>query len=159
MNYKLIFGELKSIPKGKKLYSLDNICDVYCTEDYELTLPGPTAGTFISDNQVLINSGSFFTIDEKICGYGITLSTAQQFKSSNFPNVKYIIFDEFILEDGQGHYLKNEVDIFLGLIESIARLRDVKVILLGNSIFDNRQRTEYRFILISIKNIQEMADA
>lgn len=63
---KLIFGKLKSIPKGKKLYSLDNICDVYCTEDYELTLPGPTAGTFISDNQVLINSGSFFTIDEKI---------------------------------------------------------------------------------------------
>ena len=32
-----------------------------------------------------------------------------------------------------GHYLKNEVDIFLGLIESIARLRDIKVILLGNS--------------------------
>ena len=79
------------------------------------------------------HKGMNLTINDKVCGYGITLSTAQQFKSSNFPNVKYIIFDEFILEDGQGHYLKNEVDIFLGLIESIARLRDVKVILLGNS--------------------------
>ena len=79
------------------------------------------------------HKGMNLTIDDKTCGYGVTLSTAQQFKSSNFPKVKYIIFDEFILEDGQGHYLKNEVDIFLGLIESIARLRDVKVILLGNS--------------------------
>ena len=79
------------------------------------------------------HKGMNLMIDDKTCGYGITLSTAQQFKSSNFPKVKYIIFDEFILEDGQGHYLKNEVDIFLGLIESVARLRDIKVILLGNS--------------------------
>lgn len=79
------------------------------------------------------HKGMNLIIDDKVCGYGVTLSTAQQFKSSNFPKVKYIIFDEFILEDGQGHYLKNEVDIFLGLIESIARLRNIKVILLGNS--------------------------
>lgn len=72
-------------------------------------------------------------IDDKVCGYGLTLSTAQQLKSTNFPKVKYIIFDEFILEDGQGHYLKNEVDIFLGIIETISRLRDIKVICLGNS--------------------------
>lgn len=81
----------------------------------------------------LSHKGMNLLIDDHIAGYGLTLSTAQQLKSTNFPNVKYIIFDEFILEDGQGHYLKNEVDIFLGLIETISRLRDVKVILLGNS--------------------------
>ena len=81
----------------------------------------------------LSRKGMNLLIDDCVAGYGLTLSTAQQLKSSNFPNVKYIIFDEFIIEDGQGHYLKNEVDIFLGLIETISRLRDVKVILLGNS--------------------------
>lgn len=82
---------------------------------------------------VLSHKGNTLTIDDKPCGYGLTLSTAQQLKSTNFPKVKTIIFDEFILEDGQGHYLKNEVDVFLGLIETISRLRDVRVLLLGNS--------------------------
>ena len=64
----------------------------------------------------------------------MTLSTAQQLKSSNFPDVYYIIFDEFIIESGQGHYLKNEVFSFLGLIETIARTREVKVFMLGNAV-------------------------
>ena len=51
-------------------------------------------------------------IDERIAGYGMTLSTAQQLKSSNFPKVKTIIFDEFLIEPGQGHYIKNEVFSF-----------------------------------------------
>ena len=55
-------------------------------------------------------------------------------KGSTFPNVKYIIFDEFIIENGQNHYLRGEVDIFLGLIETVARTRDVKVFLLGNAV-------------------------
>lgn len=84
-------------------------------------------------DHTLSRKGNNLMIDDKVCGYGLTLSTAQQLKSTNFPKVKYIIFDEFILEDGQGHYLKNEVDIFLGIIETISRLRDVKVICLGNS--------------------------
>ena len=64
----------------------------------------------------------------------MTLSTAQQLKSTNFPDVYYIIFDEFIIEEGQGHYLKNEVKSFLGLIETIARTRDVKVFMLANAV-------------------------
>ena len=78
--------------------------------------------------------GLTFKIDEEIAGYGMTLSTAQQLKSSNFPNVKTIIFDEFLIEPGQGHYLKNEVFAFLGLIETIARTRNIRVIMLGNSV-------------------------
>lgn len=80
--------------------------------------------------------GNTFMIDDKVAGYSMTLSTAHQFKSTNFPKVKYIIFDEFLIEDGQSHYLKNEVNIFLGLIETVARMRDVKIFCLANATSD-----------------------
>ena len=85
------------------------------------------------DHDLEVKGNTFF-IDDKPCGYAMTLSTAQNFKSANFPNVKYIIFDEFIIEEGQNHYLKNEVESFLGLVESIARMRDVKIFMLGNAV-------------------------
>lgn len=78
--------------------------------------------------------GNTFYINDNVAGYGVTLSTAQQLKSSNFPKVKTIIFDEFLIESGQGHYLKNEVDIFLGLIETISRMRNVRVFMLANAV-------------------------
>ena len=81
----------------------------------------------------LITKGNTFYIDEKIAGYGITLSTAQQLKSTNFSKVKWIIFDEVLLEEGQGHYIKNEVECFLGLLETISRMRDVRVLMLSNA--------------------------
>ena len=83
----------------------------------------------------LTTKGNKFFIDDIECGYAISLSTAQDYKSVNFPKVKYIIFDEFIIENsGNKHYLKNEVESFLGLIESIGRTRDVKVFCLGNAV-------------------------
>ena len=85
-------------------------------------------------DHTLETKGNTFLIDGKVAGYSMTLSTAQNLKSSNFPNVKYIIFDEFIIEEGQNHYLRNEVEIFLGLIETIARMRDIKVFLMGNAV-------------------------
>lgn len=82
----------------------------------------------------LITRGDKFYIDDKLAGYSMTLSTAQDLKSTNFSNVKYIIFDEFIIEEGQKHYLKNEVENFLGLVETIARMRDVKIFMLANAV-------------------------
>lgn len=82
----------------------------------------------------LLTNGNKFYCDSKICGYSMTLSTAQNLKSSNFNKVKYIIFDEYLIEEGQHHYLKNEVVNFLGLIETIARMRDVKIFMLANAI-------------------------
>ena len=61
--------------------------------------------------------GNTFYIDDELAGYSVTLSTAQQLKGTNFGNVYYIIFDEFLIEEGQGHYLKNEVLSFLGLLQ------------------------------------------
>ena len=82
----------------------------------------------------LTTKGNTFLIDDEVAGYSMTLSTAQQLKSSNFNDVYYIIFDEFLIEEGQGHYLKNEVFSFLGLIETIARMRDIKIFMLANAV-------------------------
>ena len=81
----------------------------------------------------LYYKNSKFYIDDKVAGYSMTLTTAQNLKGSNFPRVKFIVFDEFIIEDGQHHYIKNEVMNFLGLVESVARTRDVKIFMLGNA--------------------------
>ena len=53
----------------------------------------------------MYSKGNTFYIDDEIAGYGITLSTAQQLKGTNFSKVKYILFDEFLIEEGQAHYI------------------------------------------------------
>ena len=85
------------------------------------------------DNK-LESKGNNFYIDGNLAGYALTLSTAQDLKSANFDKVKYIIFDEFIIDQGQKkYYLSNEVEVFLNLLESVARTRDIRVFLLGNA--------------------------
>lgn len=67
--------------------------------------------------------------------YFIALSTSRQLKSNNYPFVNKIIFDEFIIDKGRVTYLKNEVEVFLDLYETIARTRDnVRAVLLANSV-------------------------
>lgn len=63
----------------------------------------------------------------------VALSTSRRkLKSANLPDVNKIIFDEFIVDTG---YLKDEVEIFLDLFESVARLRDnVRAVLLANAV-------------------------
>ena len=82
----------------------------------------------------LYTKGNKFMIDDNIAGYSFSLSTAQSLKSTNFPKVKTIIFDEFIIEEGQNHYIKNEVENFLGMVESISRMRDVRIFMLANAV-------------------------
>lgn len=86
------------------------------------------------ENYSLYAKHDTFYCDDKICGFAMTLSTAQDLKSSNFDGVKNIIFDEFIIDEGQKkYYLHNEVETFLNLIETLARMRNVRVFLLGNA--------------------------
>ena len=74
-------------------------------------------------------------IDNKICGYALPLSSADSLKSSSYENVDLIIYDEFQLKEGSTqHYLKNEPEIILDIIETIGRLRDIRVYCLGNAI-------------------------
>lgn len=77
-----------------------------------------------------------FLCDNKVCGYALPLSTSNILKSTAFPKVSLIIYDEFLVEEGRSHrYLKREPELFLDVIETVGRLRDnLKVILLGNAI-------------------------
>ena len=75
-----------------------------------------------------------FLCDGKVCGYAIPLSTSNILKSTAFPKVKTIVFDEYMLDSsGTYRYLKNEVTMMLDFIETIGRLRDIQVIFLGNN--------------------------
>lgn len=77
-----------------------------------------------------------FSCNGKVCGYAVPLSTANILKSTAFPKVKTIIFDEFLLDNASGtyRYLKNEVTMVLDLIETVGRLRDIQVLFLGNAL-------------------------
>lgn len=85
------------------------------------------------ENKLYVKNNLFYC-DDKICGYPISLSTSNILKSTSFAKVKTIIFDEFILDKGCYHYLQNEVTQLLDIIETIARLRDIRVLFLGNAI-------------------------
>ena len=76
-----------------------------------------------------------FKCNGKVCGYAVPLSTANILKSTAFPKVDTIVFDEFLLDNaGTYRYLKNEVTLLLDVIETVFRLRDGKTILLGNAL-------------------------
>lgn len=70
----------------------------------------------------------------EVMGYYISLSTAKIEKSTAFPLVDAIIFDEFILDKGYHRYLPDEVTNFLEAYSTIARLRDVRVYFLSNAL-------------------------
>ncbi len=73
--------------------------------------------------------------DGEIMGYAQSLSTASLLKSDPMPNVDFIFFDEFIIDNrGTYHYLPDEVTKFLDLYETVARGRDVKVLFAANAV-------------------------
>lgn len=73
-------------------------------------------------------------IDGKTAGYFLSLSKSKIEKSTSFPNVNKIIFDEFILDKGNYHYIHDEVTNFLELYSTVARDRRVIVFFLSNAI-------------------------
>ena len=76
-----------------------------------------------------------FTCNGKVCGFAVPLSTSNILKSTAFPKVKYIVFDEYLLPAGGTYrYLKSEINLFLDLVETVFRLRDGKVLMLGNAL-------------------------
>lgn len=82
----------------------------------------------------LTNNCDTMFVNGKVAGYAIPLSVANILKSASFENVDTIIFDEFIIDKGNYHYLQNEIEQMLDIIETIARLRDIRVLFLGNAI-------------------------
>ena len=88
-------------------------------------------------------TGRFF-VDDKICGFYVALSTSSKYKSSSFPLVDKIIFDEFLIIGKTYHYLSDEVTMLLELISTVFRNREFSddpnvvkprgVYLLGNNV-------------------------
>jgi hypothetical protein len=82
--------------------------------------------------------GNQFKINGKSAGFYFPLSTASTLKSTPFPNVTKIIFDEFIIDKGVHRYLNDEVVKFLDFYETVNRLRiekkEVIVFFISNAI-------------------------
>lgn len=85
----------------------------------------------IGDN---IYAKNIETEESFIIGCYGAISDAVNFKSTPRPHVKIIVFDEFMAEDCGSSYLNDELNIFLNMIDSIVRLRDVKIYLSGNAV-------------------------
>lgn len=84
------------------------------------------------DVEFMIKADKIY-INDELAGHFIPLSGQAKYKSIPYPNVKFILFDEFI--DFKGRYLKNEIFTFLELISTIVRDREnVRCILLGNNV-------------------------
>lgn len=86
-------------------------------------------------------SGTIF-IDDKKAGFYFALTTSSIAKSSSYPEVDKIIFDEFLIIGKTYHYLEDEVVLLLEFMETIFRDRENEpnaikprgVYLLGNNI-------------------------
>lgn len=109
----------------------------YQTEIDEMLLNGKffdAVRVYYPDDELKIE-GNTGLVNGEVAFYFIALSTSRQLKSNNYPFVNKIIFDEFIIDKGRVTYLKNEVEVFLDLYETVARLRDnVRAVLLANSV-------------------------
>lgn len=65
----------------------------------------------------------------------VPLSTTQANKSVAYPKVTRIIFDEFIIEKGAVHYIRDETRVFNNFFSTVDRWKDkTKVQFLANSV-------------------------
>ncbi|MCS5736420.1 UNVERIFIED_CONTAM: phage DNA encapsidation protein [Kocuria sp. CPCC 205274] len=70
--------------------------------------------------------------DKDVFCYAFALSASEHDKSTSFPNIKTIVFDEFLTNRT---YLVDEFVTFMNVISTIVRKReDVKIYMLGNTV-------------------------
>lgn len=70
-------------------------------------------------------------MDTPFC-YGFALSASEHEKSSSYPNITTVVFDEFLTRQ---YYLPDEFMLFMNILSTIIRQRDdVKVFMLGNTV-------------------------
>lgn len=80
--------------------------------------------------------GNTFYINKKQAGFAIALTQQVQIRSTPYPNVRLIIFDEFVLDERKTlKYLKDEVTTFLEIVSTVVRSRDdLRIYCCANSI-------------------------
>lgn len=78
------------------------------------------------------DSGKPIYGDGDVLGFTFALSDGEHDKSTSFPNVNLIIFDEFITNR---LYLNDEFVLFMNTVSTIVRRREnVKIYMLGNTV-------------------------
>jgi len=71
----------------------------------------------------------------QLIGHFVALSTAQSRKGVSYHAVKWILFDEFIIEKGATHYLPQEDVAFLNFYSTVDRWKDkTRVFFLANAV-------------------------
>lgn len=82
----------------------------------------------------VIRNKIFF--DNRCIIYFLALSRAGHVKSNNYPNIKYLVFDEVIIDRSispNARYIRNEFTVLLNLIETVKRERkDFYLFMLSN---------------------------
>src|SRR6185312_3572501 len=74
-------------------------------------------------------------INGKLAGWAVPLSAWQSEKSTAYPNVTTIFFDEFIREKDNSGYMPNEVSAFLNFCHTVIRNREnARVICMSNAV-------------------------
>lgn len=83
--------------------------------------------------------------------FGFSLNAVEHDKSTSYPNVKNVLFDEFLTRTV---YLNDEFILFMNTLSTIIRERDdVKIFMCGNTV---NKYSPY-FVEMGIKNIDTMA--
>ena len=78
------------------------------------------------------DAGKVIYGDQDIIAFAFALSDSEHDKSTSFPNVNTIIFDEFLTNK---LYLNDEFVLFMNVVSTIVRRReDVKIYMLGNTV-------------------------
>lgn len=89
-------------------------------------------------------------IDEEPFAYAFALSSDEHYKSSSYPKIRTILFDEFLT---RGTYLPDEFIKFTSILSTIIRLRDdVTIFMCGNTV---NQYSPY-FVEMGLTNIKNM---
>ena len=94
-------------------------------------------------------TGKLVASDEPFC-YGFALSDAEHDKSTSYPKIKTIFFDEFLTRQ---YYLPDEFVLFMNVVSTIVRQRDdVKIFMCGNTV---NQYCPY-FTEMGLTHVKEM---
>jgi Podovirus DNA encapsidation protein (Gp16). len=92
------------------------------------------------------------TKSEQVFAFGFALTNAEQYKMTTYPNVKILLFDEFLTRDG---YLNQEFLSLTSIISTIVRLSgDLKIYMCGNTV--NKYCPYFAEMGIPYKNIENM---
>lgn len=156
-NYYIIFGERSN---GKSYYIKRTLLErwikhgeemVYIRR-YDSDITNDLVNSYFADAPIAeISKGAYNNIyayggriycchidddgkrdNAKVCGYVRSISSASRYASTAYPRVGGILLEEAFAADGR--YLSNELTLFLHLVSTISRDRNIPVYLVGNSI-------------------------